>query len=194
MSAADHWNDHYKQGKGFRPVAEQEIDLLAEHVGQGASLRALDVGCGTGEYSAALHDLGFQVTGVDFSEVAVATAQDRLGGRDGLDFRLLDADRGGLGLLPADEFDLITCRLFLPFVDLVPTVACVRRLLVPGGRLLVTTPLAERQRGGWESIGLRSASLDLLRSFGWSAMAEYPLDDLLCLLLTTHVVLERTSR
>ncbi|MFI6847337.1 class I SAM-dependent methyltransferase [Kitasatospora sp. NBC_00085] len=142
MSAADHWNDHYKQGKGFRPVAEPEVDLLAEHLGPGNGRRALDVGCGTGEYSAALHDLGFQVTGVDFSEVAVATAQDRQGERDGLDFRLLDADRGGLGLLPAGEFDLITCRLFLPFVDLVPTVACARRLLVPGGRLLVTTPVA----------------------------------------------------
>ncbi|MEV0188370.1 methyltransferase domain-containing protein [Kitasatospora purpeofusca] len=128
--------------------------------------------------------------GVDFSEVAVATARDRQGERNGLDFRLLDADRGGLGLLPAGEFDLITCRLLLPFVD----ARANRRLLVPGGRLLVTTWLAERQRGGRESIGLRSASLDLLRSFGWSAMAEYPLDDLLCLLLTTRFALERTSR
>lgn len=101
MSAADHWNDHYKQGKGFRPVAELEVDLLTEHLGPGNGRRALDVGCGTGEYSAALHDLGFQVTGVDFSEVAVATAQDRQGERDGLDFRLLDVDRGGLDMLPA---------------------------------------------------------------------------------------------
>ncbi|MCX4758646.1 class I SAM-dependent methyltransferase [Kitasatospora purpeofusca] len=194
MSAADHWNDHYKQGKGFRPVAELEVDLLTEHLGPGNGRRALDVGCGTGEYSAALHDLGFQVTGVDFSEVAVATAQDRHRERDGLDFRLLDVDRGSLDMLPAGEFDLITCRLFLPFADLVPTVAGARRLLVPGGRLLVTTPLAERQRAGWESIGLRSASLDLLRAFGWSAVAEYPLDDLLCLLLTTHGAPERTSR
>lgn len=194
MAAADHWNDHYQQGKGFRPVAEKEVALLAERLGPGSGRRALDLGCGTGEYAAALHDLGFTTTGVDFSQVAVATAQDRHPGRDGLDFRLLDTDRGGLGLLPPGAFDLVTCRLLLPFVDLVPTVACARRLLAPGGRLLVTTPLAERQRAGWESIGLRPAALDLLRSFGWADAAEYPLDDLLCLLLTTHPTPERTSR
>ncbi|MFE7189302.1 class I SAM-dependent methyltransferase [Kitasatospora sp. NPDC057541] len=193
MSAADHWNDHYQQGKGFRPVTETEVALLAERLGPGAGRRALDLGCGTGDYAAALHGLGFATTGVDFSQVAVNTAQDRHHDRDGLDFRLLDTDRGGLGLLPAGEFDLITCRLFLPFVDLVPTVACARLLLAPGGRLLVTTPLAERQRAGRESIGLRSAALDLLRSFGWAAVAEYPLDGLLCLLLTTHPAPERTS-
>ncbi|MFE6868607.1 class I SAM-dependent methyltransferase [Kitasatospora sp. NPDC057692] len=194
MSAADHWNDHYQQGKGFRPVTETEVALLAKRLGPGTGHRALDLGCGTGEYTAALHRLGFATTGVDFSEVAVNTAQDRHHDRDGLDFRLLDTDRGGLTLLPAGEFDLITCRLFLPFVDLVPTVACTRRLLTPGGRLLVTTPLAERQRAGRESIGLRPAALDLLRSFGWATTAEYPLDSLLCLLLTTHPAPERTSR
>ncbi len=193
MPAADHWNDHYQQGKGFRPVAEVEVVLLTEHLGPGTGRRALDLGCGTGEYAAALHDLGFTTTGVDFSEVAVATAQERHQDRDGLDFRILDVDRGGLDLLPAGGFDLVSCRLFLPFADLVPTVAGARRLLADGGQLLVTTPLAERQRAGWESIGLRSASLDLLHSFGWSATVEYPLDDLLCLLLTTHPAPERTS-
>ncbi|WP_073816615.1 class I SAM-dependent methyltransferase [Kitasatospora sp. CB01950] len=194
MPAADHWNDHYQQGKGFRPVAEAEVELLTEHLGPGTGRWALDLGCGTGEYAAALHGLGFTTTGVDFSEVAVATAQDRHQDRDGLDFQLVDVDRDGLGLLPTGGFDLITCRLFLPFADLVPTIAGARRLLVPGGQLLVTTPLAEHQRAGWESIGLRSASLDLLRSFGWAATVEYPLDDLLCLLLTTHPALQRTRR
>ncbi|MFJ6378617.1 class I SAM-dependent methyltransferase [Kitasatospora sp. NPDC092039] len=194
MPAADRWNDHYQQGKGFRPVTEEEVALLTERLGPGAGRRALDLGCGTGEYAAALRGLGFTTTGVDFSQIAVATAQDRHRDYDGLDFRPMDTDRGGLSLLPTGRFDLVTCRLFLPFVDLVPTVACARRLLVPGGRLLVTTPLAERQPAGWESIGLRSAALDLLRSFTWADVSEYPLDDLLCLLLTTHPALERTSR
>ncbi|MEU6234473.1 class I SAM-dependent methyltransferase [Kitasatospora sp. NPDC047058] len=184
MSAADRWNNHYAQGKGFRPVSEQEVALLAGHLGPGAGGRALDLGCGTGEYAAALHSLGFTTTGADFSEVAVTTAQDRHQGRDGLDFQPLDIDRGGLTLLPAAGYDLITFRLVLPFVDLVPTIACARHLLAPGGRLLVTTPLAARQHTGRESVGLRTADLDLLRSFEWSAVTEYPLDDLICLALT----------
>ncbi len=184
MSAADHWNDHYVQGKNFRPVSEQEAALLTGHSGPGPGRRALDLGCGTGEYAAALHGLGFTTTGADFSKVAVTTAQDRHQGRDGLDFQLMDVDRGGLALLPAAGFDLITCRLFLPFVDLLPTVACARHLLVPGGRLLITTPVTERQTPGYRSSGLPTADIDLLRSFDWAAVTEYPLDDLLCLALT----------
>ena len=184
MSAADRWNDHYAQGKGFRPVSEQEVALLAGHLGPGAGRRALDLGCGTGEYAAALHGLGFTTTGADFSKVAVTTAQDRHHGREGLDFQPLDIDRGDLTQLPAAGFDLITLRLVLPFVDLVPTIACVRHLLVPGGRLLITTPVTERQTPGYRSSGLPAADIDLLRSFDWAAVTEYPLDDLLCLALT----------
>ncbi|MEU3569164.1 class I SAM-dependent methyltransferase [Kitasatospora sp. NPDC036755] len=173
------------------PTGEQaalpaDVDLRLLAITQGRTVSEEGV--------ATLHDLGFTTTGVDFSQVAVATAQDRHPGLDGLDFRLLDTDRSGLDLLPPGAFDLVTCRLFLPFVDLVPTDAYARHLLAPGGRLLVTTPLAERQRAGWESIGLRSAALDLLRSFGWADVTEYPLDDLPCLLLTTHPAPERTSR
>ncbi|MEU9044445.1 MULTISPECIES: class I SAM-dependent methyltransferase [unclassified Kitasatospora] len=194
MLDTDQWNDHYAQGKNFRPVTEQEVELLAGHLGPGAGRRALDLGCGTGEYAAVLHGLGFTTTGADFSKVAVTTAQDRNQDRDGLDFQLLDINRGGLSLLPAAGYHLVTFRLVLPFVDLVPTIACARNLLVPGGRLLVTTPVTERQTPGYRSSGLPTADIDLLLSFGWAAVTEYPLDGLLCLLLTTHPVPEATSR
>ncbi|MFF2658173.1 hypothetical protein ACFVUH_12495 [Kitasatospora sp. NPDC058032] len=45
MSATDHWNDRYQQGKGFRPVTETEVALLAERLGPGAGRRVLDLGC-----------------------------------------------------------------------------------------------------------------------------------------------------
>ncbi|MFF2629438.1 hypothetical protein ACFVUN_27205 [Kitasatospora griseola] len=49
MPAADHWNNHYQQGKGLRPVAEAEVELHTEHLGPGTGRWALDLGCGTGE-------------------------------------------------------------------------------------------------------------------------------------------------
>lgn len=182
--SAEFWSNYYSQGGDFHPVREPEVELLAQHVGPGAGRSALDVGCGTGALAAVLHELGFIVAGVDFAAAAIATARERYPDRDGLDFRVLDVDRGGLSLLSPGGFHLVTCRLSLAFTDLVPVIAAARHLLTPGGSLHVTTPLAERQTAEKRSIGLRAAELDLLRGFGWSRTTEYPLDDLLCLLLT----------
>ncbi|MFB6892047.1 class I SAM-dependent methyltransferase [Kitasatospora sp. NPDC056327] len=143
MSAADHWNDHYQQGKASGPSPRRR-----PRCSPSTSARAAAIGPSTRAAAPAstppLHDPGFTTTGVDFSQAAITTAQNRHPDRDGLDFRLLDTDRGGPALLPPGTFDLVTCRLFLLLVDLVPTVACARRLLTPGGRLLVTAPIDSR--------------------------------------------------
>lgn len=64
--------------------------LVAEADGL-APGRALDLACGEGRNAIWLAELGWQVTAVDFSEVAIAKARERAA-RDGVDVDFLCAD------------------------------------------------------------------------------------------------------
>ena len=77
--------------------------------------RALDLACGEGRNAAWLAELGWKVTGVDFSDVAIAKAQDRAA-REKLDVEFVCADL--LEYEPErDAFDLV-----LVFYLQIPTI------------------------------------------------------------------------
>jgi SAM-dependent methyltransferase len=67
------WNEHYT--KVMRGERSQEDDLWLEPwlelVPMGNPRRALDIGCGIGHNAKLLSDRGFEVTAIDFSEVAL---------------------------------------------------------------------------------------------------------------------------
>lgn len=106
---------------------------------------ALDVGCGDGRGT---HELavrlgpGFTWTGVDFSDRAIAFA--RLMAPD-LHFEVQDGEA-----LAADDaaFDLVVAREVIEHVppdEVGAFVAELRRVLRPGGTLVVTTPTTNRR-------------------------------------------------
>jgi SAM-dependent methyltransferase len=104
--------------------------------------RALDVGCGTGEFTAALAGAGAQAVGVEVASGAVERARAR---HPGLDFRLVPID----GPLPLEDnsFDLVWASEVIEHVtDTARWLSEVRRVLAPAGRLLVTTPSHGRLR------------------------------------------------
>ena len=105
---------------------------LAGHV---AGRRILDAGCGSGALSAALCDRGAVVTGIDASARMLALARRRLG--DNVALHVADlSDR-----LPfADAaFDDVVASLVLHYLeDWGPTLAELRRVLRPGGRLIAS--------------------------------------------------------
>ncbi|MDT0611044.1 class I SAM-dependent methyltransferase [Streptomyces lancefieldiae] len=103
--------------------------------GDVADRRVLDAGCGSGPLSAALRDRGALVTGIDASAGMLALARRRLG--DDADLHVVDlGDR-----LPfADRaFDDVVASLVLHYLeDWGPTLAEIRRVLRPGGRLIAS--------------------------------------------------------
>src|SRR5262245_21080515 len=79
--------------------------FLVAEVADLAPGRALDLACGEGQNSIWLATLGWDVTGVDFSEVAIRKATERAT-RDGVDARFVCADL--VEYEPAAEaFDLV---------------------------------------------------------------------------------------
>jgi SAM-dependent methyltransferase len=100
------------------------------------SERALDLGCGKGAFTAAMADAGASAVGVEVAEAAVARARKRF---PALDFRITPID----GPLPLEDgsFDLVWASEVIEHVaDTARWLSEVRRVLVPGGRLLLTTP------------------------------------------------------
>ncbi len=104
--------------------------------------RALDVGCGDGRFSAVLAEAGAQVIGADVAQAALDRATAH---HPGLDFRLIAIDEP----LPFDDcqFDLVWASEVVEHVsDTARWMSEVRRVLAPGGRLLLTTPSHGRVR------------------------------------------------
>ncbi|MFI6354864.1 class I SAM-dependent methyltransferase [Streptomyces sp. NPDC050743] len=125
-------------------AAENEDNLVNAYYERPAMLalagdvtgrRILDAGCGSGPLSAALRDRGAVVTGIDASAGMLALARRRLGD----DVALHVADLRDP--LPFDDgaFDDVVASLVLHYLeDWGPTLAELRRVLRPGGRLIAS--------------------------------------------------------
>jgi ubiquinone/menaquinone biosynthesis C-methylase UbiE len=107
------------------------LDLAGDVTGQ----RILDAGCGSGPLFAALRDRGAIVTGFDKSTGMLEQARQRLGN----DADLRVADLGSPLPFPDDTFDAVIASLVLHYLeDWGPTLAELRRVLRPGGRLIAS--------------------------------------------------------
>lgn len=96
--------------------------------------KILDVGCGSGPLLEALRDRGAVVTGLDNSTGMLEMARRRLGA--GADLRV--ADLSSPLPFPGGEFDDVVACLVLHYLeDWAGPLAELRRVLKPGGRLLV---------------------------------------------------------
>ncbi|MEV1176515.1 class I SAM-dependent methyltransferase [Nonomuraea sp. NPDC049784] len=115
--------------------AYYERPAMLALAGDVAGRRILDAGCGAGPLAAALRDRGAVVTGIDASAGMLALARRRLG--DDAALHVVDLnDR-----LPFDDgaFDDVVASLVLHYLeDWGPTLAEMRRVLRPGGRLIAS--------------------------------------------------------
>jgi ubiquinone/menaquinone biosynthesis C-methylase UbiE len=130
--------------------AYYERPAMLALAGDVAGRRILDAGCGSGPLFAALRDRSAIVTGIDKSAGMLELARRRLG--DDADLQV--AELGRPLPFPDDTFDDVTASLVLHYLeDWGPALAELRRVLKPGGRLLVSvdhpfvTTLMHREAG-----------------------------------------------
>jgi SAM-dependent methyltransferase len=132
----DYWNGRYgSRGNIWSGKPNPQLVAEASTVRPG---RALDVGCGEGADAVWLAGLGWRVTGVDISSVALERASSHASGlklagfitwehRDLLDWTP-----------PAGSFDLVSAQfMHLPQADREPLFARLAGAVAPGGTLLL---------------------------------------------------------
>ncbi len=135
-------NDYDSIAEGY--AAENETSLMNAYYERPAMLelagdvtdrRILDAGCGSGPLFAALRDRSAAVTGIDASAGMLELARRRLGA----DADLRVADLADPLPFPDRAFDDVVASLVLHYLqDWGPTLAELRRVLTPGGRLIVS--------------------------------------------------------
>ncbi len=120
----------------LHPRRRADVDVSVMHLPFRRGGRLLEVGCGGGSILKVLHDLGWEVEGVDFDPGAVANARSK-----GLTVHL-----GRLEALRFDEgrFDAIVMSHVIEHVhDPRGLLRECRRILGPEGTLVILTPNAE---------------------------------------------------
>ncbi|MEW1648386.1 methyltransferase domain-containing protein [Streptomyces sp. NPDC091219] len=106
---------------------------FCEAVGPRPGMTAIDLACGTGQWTRRLASWGFNVTGYDFSDEALRQAQPTAS-CGSLSYALWDivADPIPRDLAPG-SVDVVTCRYSLPFLEPGRLLTDVGRWLKPKG-------------------------------------------------------------
>ena len=142
------WNDIYKQGVSYTPVSEIVLDKLALK-----GKRALDIGCGTGELLRQLAERGFEVTGIDLSEVAISKAKQYPGTYVAGDFMKVDFK---------DKYDVIFINKVLAFAeDKKAFIKKAKSLLTKGGKIVIITSILHPEYYDKYSPRLKRISVDI---------------------------------
>ena len=157
------WNERYA-GSELLSTAQPNRFLVSE-VAQLRPGRALDVACGEGRNAVWLAERGWKVTGVDFSDVALAKARKLAESRN------VEADWVEGDLLDyrpeRRAFDLvIVFYLQLPAIDRRPILQAAADAVAAGGTFLLVahdSSNLEHGYGGPRDVGVLYTAIDVVR-------------------------------
>jgi 2-polyprenyl-3-methyl-5-hydroxy-6-metoxy-1,4-benzoquinol methylase len=137
MPASENYHEALWEGvpEGLEPIDfARRRGFLLSHVRKG--VRVLDVGCGEGRFAAELARIGAHPVGIDVAAEPLRRARAR---HPALDLRQVRA--AGAWPLQDASFDVVWAGEVIEHVaDTAGWLSEVRRVLCPGGTLLLSTP------------------------------------------------------
>jgi ubiquinone/menaquinone biosynthesis C-methylase UbiE len=104
----------------------------------------LDIGCGTGNYTIALHEMGVDMTGIDPSDLMLQEAKSK-----NPDIRWVNGTAENIPLPDNSMSGAIATLTIHHWTDLDKSFSDVARVLKPGSRLVVFTFTPEQENGYW---------------------------------------------
>ena len=157
----EQWNERYRAGEQLFDAPVPLVVKFAPPAGG----RALDLACGSGRNALYLTQLGWQMTAVDGSPVAVEVLKARAHERGlDVDICIADLERGEFEI-PPGTYDLILDCYYLQR-DLVPLMKAGVR---PGGMIISIVHLADADQPG--GTPKRAYPGELRRLFeGWKIL------------------------
>lgn len=175
-------------GEAGRALAARFAEIVHANARPGS--RICDLGCGNGYLAAWLGRMGHRVTGVDASATGIRVAREHHADPD-VDFVCADLDSPAMDDIASGAYDLVVSSDVIEHLYRPDMLVCTaRRLLKPGGLLILGTPyhgwlknVAISVLGRWDShhapnwIGghikffSRATLSDLVGAHGFSTLA-----------------------
>jgi len=193
MCSFEIWNQRYLARSSEDESYDNWLSLRQPWLEQRLG-KALDVGCGLGQDSAYLASLGFDVTALDYSDVAIDAARRR----NPSIARFLVADVRDLKTVVDGPFSVIVASLSLHYFDHPETVAIfdsIAKLLVADGLFVFRVNAIECGSQDISAVGWEPVCVDGLRKqFFDKPKIVYLLSGRLSLIAIGNRVISRRGR
>jgi ubiquinone/menaquinone biosynthesis C-methylase UbiE len=146
---AEEWTSSAHDGTyGYYPLAKRRLEKAISLIRLNCLDKgnAIDFGSGPGIFAKSLAEIGFNVTGVDFSSSMVEQAREKYGATPNLEFLHTDWNSFSTSC-EANSQDLVTALGFIYYLDEIDSfISEVFRVLRPGGHLVVSFRNADFSR------------------------------------------------
>lgn len=163
----------YDQSKRYDSLRETYPAIVAEAVSSPFGA-ILDIGCGTGALLQMIQvkKKDARLFGVDLSEKMVQVAKAKLGGK--ADLRVSDSEKLPF---PNGAFDLVMCTYsFHHYPNPGAVLSEVRRVLAPGGRLILVDPTTSipllRQMVNFRNLFIKDGTVRIYSKKEMKALVE----------------------
>ena len=131
---SDEWVRAHSRNLNVQDVAKSLSDIIQEMLGEQATAKILDIGCGSGVLVNKLSRLGYDASGLDWSEPAIKFAREHYQG----EYVLANVEQG---LDIGKKFDCVVASHILEhLVDPHSFLRSVAKLLKPSGYLVIAIP------------------------------------------------------